>query len=211
MRPDMLRGIVPKFPAGKKGQTADDVRERNDVHNWIRAHTATKRYIRRHTHINLLGTLSQGLYKVPGTLYMYVYVFIHIHTHTYRSVQYILIHTYTYTYTPPSHRVGWVFAVQRGQRPLENPWRGAAPQDQLGWDLRRDRRMHTAQGVAYWRHPGLALGPPNARGCAKTGPGVGPRWREKVVGHLPRGALSGARGGAAPAGGLLSGHWGAIG
>jgi hypothetical protein len=44
---------------------------------------------------------------------------------------------------------------------------------------------------------GVHFGSPNAccaRRCAKTGPGVGLRWPEKVVGHLPRGALSGARG-----------------
>jgi hypothetical protein len=44
---------------------------------------------------------------------------------------------------------------------------------------------------------GVHFGPPKtccARGCAKTGPGVGLLWREKVVGHLPRGALSGDRG-----------------
>jgi hypothetical protein len=57
----------------------------NDTHGYV--------------HIDLSGTLSQGLYKSMGLcIRMYVFVFIHIHTHTYIYVQYILIHTYTYTY-----------------------------------------------------------------------------------------------------------------
>jgi hypothetical protein len=34
LRPDMLWGIVPKCPAGRSA-TAEDVRERNNIHNWI--------------------------------------------------------------------------------------------------------------------------------------------------------------------------------
>ena len=103
------------------------------------------------------------------------------------------IHTDTYTYAPPQNRVGWGFSG--GAASACDPVARRHPARSSRMLLEAGSQHAHGSWEAYWGHQGLALPPPDAScalGCAKTGPGVGPRWRSKVVGHLPRVALSGA-------------------
>ncbi len=78
---------------------------------------------------------------VIDTYHTSTYIYIHIHTYMYNTCSYIHMHTHIHPLQTGSYGF-----LQRGQLPLETPWRVAAPQDQLGWGLRRNLRMHTAQG-----------------------------------------------------------------
>ena len=114
-----------------------------------------------------------------------------IHTDTYR---YQRRHTHTYTYIQPAISVwrGFCAAVATARDASAQCYLPRSSLTGLRAGLPRAKCVWNA----YWLRMGVHFGPPNeccARGCAKTGPGVGPQWREKVVGHLPRGALSGAR------------------
>jgi hypothetical protein len=106
-----------------------------------------------------------------------------IHTYTYTCIQYFsCIHIHNHIHPLQTGSDG---CLQRGQLPLETPWRVATPLDQLGWGLRRDRRMHTAQGGpigSTWnllwpppKHAARAGAPKRVWGCL--------RWRGKVVCH----------------------------
>ena len=108
------------------------------------------------------------------------------------------IHTHTYTYIhihTPDNQSLEVFLCGSGGSTRRLC---TAPPTQIISDGARgvlaEREMRVDCLLA---EQGVHFGSPNAccaRRCAKTGPGVGLRWPEKVVGHLPRGALSGARG-----------------
>ena len=121
------------------------------------------------------------------------------HTHTYRYKHiYTTIHTHTYvyihTYTPfKPGQVGICRGGSSNSRPVA---RRRLPRS-AQMELEAGSPYANSVGGDHWWHQGLALAPPNAccaHGCAKTGPGVGHRWQNKVVWLLPRGALSGARG-----------------
>ena len=146
--------------------------------------------------VTICTTEPQGLYILRQNVCICIILvtYIHIHTHTYIYIQ---IHTDTYRYIhicTPSKQ-GWMGFFRRGSVRLRPG--GAAPSRQIISDAARGGIT-----ACTWLMGGL-LGapgtrfapPPNAScalGCAKTGPGVGPRWRSKVVGHLPWVALSGA-------------------
>ena len=110
---------------------------------------------------------------------------------------YIKIHTYTYTYIhihPLQSRSGGVFQVPRLSH--ATPLTGTTYPDHLGRGLGRDRRARNACGLPVGGAGGALWTPPTraARACAPNWVrGWVPLWREKVIGRLPRGALSGAR------------------
>ena len=178
------------------------------AHTYI-MHATYMPYIQIHTHIytslkgasaglsaSLSAGLSAGLICVSMCMYcMYAMSYTQIHTHT---CTYMSIHTYTDTYihihTPDSQGLE-VFLCGSGGSTRRLC---TAPPTQIISDGARgvlaEREMRVECLLA---EQGVHFGSPNAccaRRCAKTGPGVGLRWPEKVVGHLPRGALSGARG-----------------
>ena len=113
--------------------------------------------------------------------------------HTIHTDTNVKIHIHTHTYAGQSES-GGVFVRQ--WRLHATPLHSATYPDHLDGarGVLAEREMHAECLLA---EQGVHLGSPNAccaRRCAKTGQGVGLRWPEKVVGHLPRGALSGARG-----------------
>ncbi len=134
-------------------------------------------------------------YNTCYTCNTYRYIqYIHIHAiHAIHAIH-THIHTHTYTHTPSNQcRKGLLSCCSGSTRRLCD----ALP-TQIISDGARGRLAEREMRVeCLLAAQGEHFGPPNAccaRGCAKTSPGVGPRWREKVVGHLPRDALSGARG-----------------
>ena len=112
----------------------------------------------------------------------YTYIRIHTTIHT---------HTYTYTSSPITVGRGYSGAVAVARDSTYRHYLPRSSQTGLG------AGSPSAKCVcnAYWRRRRCTLPPPDAccaRWCAKTGLGECPRWRDKVVCHLPRDALSGA-------------------
>jgi hypothetical protein len=127
-------------------------------------------------------------------IYIHIYTYIQIHAYTYIYIQYRHILYDTYTYIHPEIGVGRGFSGAEA----------VACDSTVHYYLPRSSQMGVGAGLpsakcvwtACGRGRGCALDPPDAcyaPWCAKSGLGLGPRWREKVVGRLPRGALSGAR------------------
>ena len=126
-------------------------------------------------------------------IHTHTYIYIHIHADTYTYI-YIHILQDTYTYIHPAISVGReISGAAAAARDFNS--RRYLPISSRTWLVIRSPSAKCACN-AYCRHSGCTLDPLNAccaRWCAKTGPRVGLLWPKKVVGHLPRDALSGAR------------------
>jgi hypothetical protein len=113
-----------------------------------------------------------------------------------RYIQYIQIPTYTYTYihihTPGNQCLEGILCCSGScTRRLCT----AVPTQIISDGARGGLAERETSVECLLAAQGVHFRPPNAccmRWCSKTGPGVGPQWPRKVVGHLPRGALSGA-------------------